>query len=629
MKRAFLFCLPASLLLSITLPPQPLARQGQTAPARPQVAPVSAEQAAPAGGPAQPVYVYVYSRVTDHVNLDLSEARLRRVLPMLEKYRREHPEAHVCVTILFSGAMSKALAEANARTGIKDYVLDFARRGVIELGYDGTDEPTYKNRPVVDFSGAQTPEERWLARENVAKALLTESRDPLTGAPQPGASGGLKEMQLLLGDAAAVNVTLSVLSPIAATPGGAVTEAVERETAAAPEGGLPAKTGVVLEVGDDAELAEQVRRLSPQAIMFGLPNANPFHLPGFVGSEQGFGRMLSPSPDSSPELYWQDGVLRSTEGSDQVVRLLHASDGVDAVKKVFDSLARSRIRIIHVELGSEQDYVQSEWTKQGHTPLRYAYDHPDHPQIPPEARSSAREVDAAFAKEDAAMKWLLDDFFPANPWSRFVSSTDLAKMTPPAAGFSVSLIGLRSAVSGLLQKWGNNTFPPLYLFADGHYLSLADLFQALTDTFAEEDRTSKLPESVQVVHVYGPLHTLIAHGPNVGEVTRADIAHACRGIAERLHDRTASPVPKDSIPSAVTVGGVNINAAQFLRLMATALVTPSADAKLRVRMTYLFPGMAEVIPKTRPMSEMGGAWTIKPAPLLTVAALHAERGQIQ
>ena len=31
----------------------------------------------------QPVYFYLYSKVTDHVNMDITEARLRRLLPML------------------------------------------------------------------------------------------------------------------------------------------------------------------------------------------------------------------------------------------------------------------------------------------------------------------------------------------------------------------------------------------------------------------------------------------------------------------------------------------------------------------------------------------------------------------
>ena len=149
------------------------------------------------------MYIFLYSRITDHVNIELSEDRLRRVLPMLERYRKAHPEAHVSATILFSGAISQALADRNAQTGIKDLVLDYARRGVIELGYDGADEPTYVNRPKPDFANAKTPEDRWVARGTAAERFLTEGRDPLTGNPVAG-SGGLKKMQEVFGEATCV-----------------------------------------------------------------------------------------------------------------------------------------------------------------------------------------------------------------------------------------------------------------------------------------------------------------------------------------------------------------------------------------------------------------------------------------
>src|SRR4051794_1915193 len=74
---------------------------------------------------AQPVYVYLHARIGDHVNIDLSEDRLRRILPMVERYRKQHPQAGVSATILFSGAVSQALADRNAKTGIKDFVQDY------------------------------------------------------------------------------------------------------------------------------------------------------------------------------------------------------------------------------------------------------------------------------------------------------------------------------------------------------------------------------------------------------------------------------------------------------------------------------------------------------------------------
>jgi hypothetical protein len=569
------------------------------------------DQAAPAEGPRQPVYIYLYSRFTDHVNLDLNVARLRRILPMLEQYRQQHPEARLTATLLFSGAMSRALADENAKTGIVDDVNGFVRRGVIEVGYDSTDEPTYQQGPTVDLSQAKTPEDHWLVRETVAKELLADGRDPLSGAPQSGVRGGLAEMQEVFGKASVVNSTLTVEFPhFDATPGGAITKAGEREDAP----GSGRVMDRVPEVGDDRELATEVLEYAPRTIMFGLPDANPARLPGFWASEAGFGKIVSPVPESSPELYWQDGVLRSTEGSDAVIRVLHTDEGPGGLQKALNSAARSRVRIVHVEFGDDDDYVQPWWLR-GHTPLRYAYEHPQQPQLPREAVRPAAGVEAAFAKEDAAMKWLLEEFLPANPGSRFVSNADLQQMTPPDAGYRVTVANLQTALAEMLQKWGNDTFPPPYLLADGHYLSLADLFQVMTDALAEFSSSGKLPHSVQVDHVYGPLRTLMGHGPNAGEVMVNDIARTCAELAPRLHDHTASLVPKNTVPSGITVGGININAAQFLRLMAGALVTPSLEAKFRVKMTYLSPATAVLIPKTRALVEMGGAWTIKPAPL--------------
>ena len=130
--------------------------------------------------PSQPVYIYLYARITDHVNLDLTEDRLRHILPMVERYRKAHPDAHVSATILFSGAVSDALAERNSQTHILDFARDFIHRGIIEPGYDGTDEPTYKRRPFVELVKTKTAEDRWLARGGTAEKLLT-------GSPQKSA----------------------------------------------------------------------------------------------------------------------------------------------------------------------------------------------------------------------------------------------------------------------------------------------------------------------------------------------------------------------------------------------------------------------------------------------------------
>jgi hypothetical protein len=188
-------------------------------------------------------------------------------------------------------------------------------------------------------------------------------------------------------------------------------------------------------------------------------------------------------------------------------------------------------------------------------------------------------------------------------------------MTPPSTGYSISVAALQTDLSKMLAKWGNDTFPPNYLLTDGHYLSLADLFQVMTDALAEFDRTGKLPQSVKVMKVYGPIALQPSHGPNVGELTVARIAKECTEIAPRLHDDKADPMPHNSVPPGLIIDNTAINSAQFLRLMAQAMVNPAPDTKLGVRMTYMYNAISELIPRTRAITDTGAAWTFKPAPL--------------
>jgi hypothetical protein len=116
------------------------------------------------------------------------------------------------------------------------------------------------------------------------------------------------------------------------------------------------------------------------------------------------------------------------------------------------------------------------------------------------------------------------------------------------------------------------------------------------------------------------------HGPNIGEVTVASVAKQCAKIEASLHDDTANPMPTNTIPPILAVDGIRVNAAQFLRLMAQALVDPTPTAKVNVRMTYMFPGTAQIFPKTRSLEDTGATWTFKPAPLdISLGSIQATR----
>jgi len=584
-----------------------------------------------APAPQQPVYIYLYATVADQVNLDITEDRLRRVLPMIERYRSGHPEAHVSATILFSGAVSHALDQSNARTHIKDFILGYKKRGVIEIGYDGTDEPTYENRAMFKLAPEADYEARWKTRAAADEKFLTEARDPVTGAVLPGSAGGLEEMQRVFGEASCIRGISANESVVPPPP-----HPVQKDPAV-PGTVTPQTTissDVKPEVGD-WEVIPVLRKYNTTAVLFGMPEVNPFDISGFKTSVLAVADLLSPAANTPPELYWVNNVLHTSEwagGVRPLVRTIHGYESVDDLKAFAVKVPRAKVQIIHMELASEKDYLKPDFAKtwfrvtSSSPSLAYAYEHPASPQVPAEVRLSKAEVDAAYAKEEAALNWLTGEYLPANRGSRFVSSTDLQHMTPPATGYSISIPALQSALKDFLATWGDNTFIPNFIYADGHYLSFAELFQVMTDAFAEFDRTGKLPQSVKVVRVYGPIGLQPHHGPNTGEFSVATIAKQASVFAPGLHDETADPMPHNSIPPGLYIGKVGLTTAQFLRLMAQAMVNPVADAQVKVKMTYMFNGVSELYPRTRSMTDTGAAWTFKPAPLDTsVPAAQASR----
>jgi len=552
-----------------------------------------------ANGAEQPeyptsVYVYLNASIGDHVNMDITEDRLRRVLPMIEKYRAAHPEAHVSATILFTGAVSQALAERNRETKILDFVLDFIQRGIIEAGYDGTAEPTFIKRPLVDMHDTKSAEDRWQVRANVAERFLTEARDPLTGDPQAGKAGGLKKMQKVFGEASAITGLTLFASD--------------------------AFTGVAPQFGADSETIQQLRRLNTKAILFGIPDANPGHVPAIHEWAGRFSKAMSPSWETSPDLYWQEDILRSSEMSGMDHRLVHASDGVDGVKALFDKLDKFKTRVVHLELGNDRNYLTPGYSRGvQYPPVRFAYGHPDRPNLPAEARRPTADVDAAYAREEAVMTWLTEQYFHAHLGSRVVSNGFLKQIAGPATGYSVKVETLRYGLGDLVKGWGNDTALPKYLrVVESHYLSLAEMFQVMADALAGLNRSGKLPDSVQVVPVFGPIETQMERGPS-GEVTAASVARVCAGLVDALHDQTWAPIPRNAVPSHVTIDNITLNPAQFLRLMAEALVAPSPDTKLTIKPTDIFWGRDAVYYKTRSLADEGGTWTVKPAPLIFAA----------
>lgn len=528
----------------------------------------------------QPVYIYAFSRFGDFVNIDMTENRLRDTVTAVEAARQKFPDTKLTLTVLLSGALSQALNDRNSKTHIKDYLLDARSRGVIEIGYDGTDEPTYQIRPYADLSRAKTGEERWRLRAETMEKFLTEARDPKDGRVIPGKSGGLKAMQEVFGEAVCIK-------------------------------------SVSDEVGGDSEYVHRIRRYNTKAIMWGLLDRDPSTvIHGYRGSVREFGKDMSPLPESSPELNWIDNVLRTAESSDAAIRNVPANEGPAAVQKIVGAIDRGRVHIIHLELGPARMYLSNIYASEPlYPPMKLAYDHPDNPKLPPEAFPSSDKLEAARANQRATLEWLAREFFHADPGSRFVSSTDLMQMTQPAMPKSVSVAELEASLSNVVKEWGTDTYLPSFITVGKQYLSLTDTFTAMANILAEQHRTGKRPQIVPVRRIYGPIETPDEHGPAVGEVQASSVANLCTDLVSRLNDDSWKPMPSNIVPAWFDVNGHRVTAGQFFRLMAEAVAERSLDRTLKLKMTYNHSNEGLEYPKTRTVEDQGGTWTFRPAPL--------------
>ncbi|NWG13785.1 MAG: hypothetical protein HXY20_09645 [Acidobacteria bacterium] len=529
----------------------------------------------------QPVFIYLFSRMEDHLNIEIWEDHLQQTLPMLERHRNRYPQYHAAALLQFTGAVSESLESRNRSNRLRDTILDLARKGIVETGYDGSEEPTYRTRARPNFRRAGTLEERWLARGEAAEWFLTEYRHPVTGEPDPERTGGLKKMLAVFGRAAFIG-------------------------------------GYSEELGGDPESVHHIRRLAARAILPGIPESTTWparDLRGYGGSVEWTGKLLSPEADTAPELFWQDGYLRCSNTSGPTVHVVYAHSGLAALKEMLEKLDRSRPHVIRVQLGEQGMFLDPAFEKSlFSTTIRYTYDNPKSARLPENAHRARPEIEAACDREAALLEWLAEEYFQANPGSRFILGGELLSMAQTRTDSSVPQAALRAATENLLAQWketGNQ--PPNYARAGGDYFSLADMFQMLASSLAEFHRSGAMPPSVRLHHVYGPLDMHSNQGPSSGEVTVRSIARECVGLAAGLNDETWRPLPSNMIPAWISVDGFRLNAAQFLRLMGEAFLKADAGAGLRVRTCQMFSGLAFVFPYSRRQAETGATWTLKPA----------------
>jgi hypothetical protein len=544
------------------------------------------------GADPQPVYIVLYSRFYDHSHPSPNNERLQRLIPLLDKLRSKYPGSGVSALFEFSGSISQMFAEENATLHVVDKVKEEARRGLIDIGYTGEDEPSYLYRPRPDLLAAETPEARWSAQAEAAERFLNDFKEPVTGRPVAGLTGGLKHMQEIFGEAAYIS-------------------------------------GITEIIGGDGAVTHEAHRLNGSAMMMGIPS--PDIRRGIEGngfSAENLSKFMSRPSNASPEVFWEDGALRISDLSLPDNRPRNTDQPLVEFKREFGQLNRSHPRVIRVELGSYTRYLTKR--KDGsvlNDPMEWLYYHPDSPAFPQTMKPFAipSDIDAGYRNEEAVLNWLLTEFFPANPGSRFLSIHELVAMAgselPPQVEWEQIKMLARDFDA---QFTSVPTRVPDYLTAGDRYFTTAEAFAAMAEALAA-DKIGSTP--VKLARVHGPITTPNDMGPIKGSVTVRDVIQAATRLVPLLRNTEWKLIPDNAVPAYVQIGSVRVNAAQFLRLMAWACLDPSPEKVLTLSPIAMHSGALFMYPKNTPMIDQGIGWTFKPAPLRIESTGAAAAGQ--
>lgn len=539
----------------------------------PLAAPALAASAqAPGSSARKPVYVLLHSRFTDHVNMRYTLWTFMNWMPKLERMRREKGGEDLSWLLEFTGAMSDSFAAYNRDPKLVEQTLKAVRGGYAEVGYNGYDEPAPLWKPKPNLRAARTPEERWLAHMEAAEWFLNDGKHFLTGIPDASKSGGLKRMREVFGNPAII-------------------------------------TGYSTDIGRDSEWVHLLRRTDPEAILQGLWEADTFparNLNGYRGGHTGVGAKVSPAADTAPEMYWMDGYLRLSRSSMGVTGIA-ASAGVKPLQAMLAAAPPNVPHIVHLELGNYRMFLTPEAVKNyPENPVRRAYENYKTPDLQETSFRTPAEVNEAFRGEEAVLRWLMEEFFPANPGSRFVSCKALRNSAVSRTLSTVPAEGIEQAVGDLLARWKQSTHPPEFAQAKGMYYSLTDLFILLAKQCRGETPG-------RIGQAYGPMEIADDHGPNEGEVEVSAVVTAGAALADRFAGSEWARLPRNSVPVHVNAGGVKLNASQFLKLMAMAQKAGSGG-RLPVRLCDMTSTITLGYPTSRPTTECGQTWTVKPAP---------------
>ena len=372
----------------------------------------------------QPFYFYLFTHTEDHINHDLSEERYLRAVPELAKLAAENPEAHLVWTIEFMGADAKTVYDRNPQTGVVDLLKKYAAEGILEFGYHAHHDPTYNNRPQNSF----TENTSWVDMVNGMDQWISCEKDPVYGGCVKEAGGGALAIQNNIGD-------VQIITGFFTFTGGANEH----------------------DVGSHV-----IKKYFPnRRLGFGFPN---------------HGAMIKNKNyrDGLAELLTVLSPTFDTSGAVIGMKSLNLREGIDFAKGELAKLDRSRPNFVQAGFVSKYVYTVDNLNT---SPTKWAYAHPDSPQLPAEQINSQAKIESNYDTIFGALGYLVEDVIAKNPGSRFLSNANVVEIFGPDEYWKVSAETLDVLSRWSILKWTDR--PPNYVSDGTEFYSLRDLFVLL------------------------------------------------------------------------------------------------------------------------------------------------------
>lgn len=520
------------------------------------------------GAAKQPVLFVPIVRFSDHFNFQLTLNRLNAALALAES------SADVSPVLLFSGTVAEILGDQNPHTHTVDRIRELVERKRLDIGYDGSQEPTPLTRPRPNFRLAATPEDFWKARLEAYEWFLTEHKDHFRGDPDPSRAGGLKRFVETFGPPSYI-------------------------------------TGLKTELEGDSELVYLLRKRNLNAVLDGLSDAETTpgrNVHGFRTEALTFSRILSPSEQFAPELHWQDGYLRLSSAEGGVTRAIRGFEGKASAEKLLTALDRMKTQIVLLNLFEERHYIHPTfYTTPDLTPALFGYLNPRSPLLLDTVLQPEAAVAKSLGDEQTMLAFLRTEFIPRNAGSRFVTTRELLRVTEPGRRPSMDPVALAGAAMDLLNRWKATGYqPPSFAQSAERYYSLAELFELLALALAERNLQSEYSGTL-----YGP--SLMGEEPSGGaaQLSVEAVKSKCKEIVARW-SQSQRPA---SIPVRIKLGSLDINAAQFLKVMAKTFVDGHRLREVSLDNAGMISGAGYATPMSVRPVERRASWTLKPAHL--------------